>query len=864
MNSSIKKETPVMRQFREAKKSHPDSIMLFRMGDFYETFDKDAIVASEILGITLTKRSNGAASAVPLAGFPYHSLDQYLHKLLKAGHRVAICEQVEDPKKAKGIVKRDVVEVLSPGTAISDQYLDEKKNNFFSSLFIIKDKVGIALIDYSTGEFRCGEFKLEEMGNIINQFSVTEIIIPQDQFDLLSEKLKIKNYFITKIPDYVINKETGSEILTKLFKTNSLKGFGVENLNSGICAAGNAIRYLDKNFMGKMSHLVSLKLIDNNEVMTLDPFTIKNLELFYSLSNSNLIGTFIDVIGKMQTPQGNRLIRKWIRRPLLDKNRINSRLNRISEIFDNKELFNYLMDNLKHIFDIDRIIAKLSTNKANPKDLINLSNSLVTISNIKSNITNKTPELNNLLTKLVDTSGIQGMINDTIKDEPSINLNKGHFIKRGFSEELDRLHDISHSGNDWLVNFQLEEREKTNIPSLKIGYNKVFGYYIEVTKTHSSKVPDNYIRKQTLTNAERYFTEDLKEYENQILSAEDKIQSLELEIFNSLRQNLLIDIQPMLNNSIIISKVDIALSLTNIAKNNNYVKPIISNNNNILIKNSRHPVVEKLLPLGEDFIANDICLSTDEKQIAIITGPNMSGKSTYLRQIGLIVIMAQMGSFVPASHAEIGIVDKLFTRVGASDNLAEGESTFLVEMNETANILNNTTDKSLIILDEIGRGTSTYDGLSIAWAITEFIHNNKSSSAKTLFATHYHELVDLANSLNRAFNLNVNVKEIDDDVVFLRKIIEGGTDKSYGIYVAKMAGLPNEVILRANEILNSLSSNRKKTENIEKYDSERIQQSTDLYVGKELIGELSNIDINSLSPIEALKKLDELKNKYKI
>ena len=864
MNSSIKKETPVMRQFREAKKSHPDSIMLFRMGDFYETFDKDAIVASEILGITLTKRSNGAASAVPLAGFPYHSLDQYLHKLLKAGHRVAICEQVEDPKKAKGIVKRDVVEVLSPGTAISDQYLDEKKNNFFSSLFIIKDKVGIALIDYSTGEFRCGEFKLEEMGNIINQFSVTEIIIPQDQFDLLSEKLKIKNYFITKIPDYVINKETGSEILTKLFKTNSLKGFGVENLNSGICAAGNAIRYLDKNFMGKMSHLVSLKLIDNNEVMTLDPFTIKNLELFYSLSNSNLIGTFIDVIGKMQTPQGNRLIRKWIRRPLLDKNRINSRLNRISEIFDNKELFNYLMDNLKHIFDIDRIIAKLSTNKANPKDLINLSNSLVTISNIKSNITNKTPELNNLLTKLVDTSGIQGMINDTIKDEPSINLNKGHFIKRGFSEELDRLHDISHSGNDWLVNFQLEEREKTNIPSLKIGYNKVFGYYIEVTKTHSSKVPDNYIRKQTLTNAERYFTEDLKEYENQILSAEDKIQSLELEIFNSLRQNLLIDIQPMLNNSIIISKVDIALSLTNIAKNNNYVKPIISNNNNILIKNSRHPVVEKLLPLGEDFIANDICLSTDEKQIAIITGPNMSGKSTYLRQIGLIVIMAQMGSFVPASHAEIGIVDKLFTRVGASDNLAEGESTFLVEMNETANILNNTTNKSLIILDEIGRGTSTYDGLSIAWAITEFIHNNKSSSAKTLFATHYHELVDLANSLNRAFNLNVNVKEIDDDVVFLRKIVEGGTDKSYGIYVAKMAGLPNEVILRANEILNSLSSNRKKTENIEKYDSGRIQQSADLYVGKELIGELSNIDINSLSPIEALKKLDELKNKYKI
>ena len=864
MNSSIKKETPVMRQFREAKKSHPDSIMLFRMGDFYETFDKDAIIASEILGITLTKRSNGAASAVPLAGFPYHSLDQYLHKLLKAGHRVAICEQIEDPKKAKGIVKRDVVEVLSPGTAISDQYLDEKKNNFFSSLFIIKDMVGIALVDYSTGEFRCGEFQLEKISNIINQFSVSEIIIPEDQFDLLSEKLKIKNYFITKIPDYVINKETGSEILTKLFKTNSLKGFGVENFNSGICAAGNAIRYLDKNFMGKMSHLVSLKLINNNEVMTLDPFTIKNLELFYSLSNSNLIGTFIDIIGKMQTSQGNRLIRKWIRRPLLDKHRINSRLNRISEIFDNKELFNYLMDNLNHIFDIDRILAKLSTNKANPKDLINLSNSLAIISNIKNNINQNTPELNNLLTELVDTSDIQGEIDNTIKEEPSINLNKGHFIKRGFSDELDKLHEISNSGNDWLVNFQLQERKKTNIPSLKIGYNKVFGYYIEVTKTHSNKVPDNYIRKQTLTNAERYFTEELKEYENQILSAEDKIQSLELEIFNNLREKLLINIEPMLNNSIIISKVDIALSLTNIAKNNNYVKPIISNSNNILIKDSRHPVVEKLLPLGEDFIANDICLSTNEKQIAIITGPNMSGKSTYLRQIGLIVIMAQMGSFVPASHAEIGIVDKLFTRVGASDNLAEGESTFLVEMNETANILNNATNKSLIILDEIGRGTSTYDGLSIAWAITEFIHNTKNSSSKTLFATHYHELVDLANTLDRAFNLNVDVKEIDDEVVFLRKIVEGGTDKSYGIYVAKMAGLPNEVILRANDILNSLSLNKKQIKNIERYSSEKIEQSNNINIGKSLIAELKKIDINSTSPIEVLKKIDELKKTYNI
>tara|TARA_X000001036_G_scaffold302245_2_gene281325 strand:- start:1446 stop:4040 length:2595 start_codon:yes stop_codon:yes gene_type:complete len=864
MANSIKKETPVMRQFREAKRAHPDSIMLFRMGDFYETFDRDAIVASKILGITLTKRSNGAASSVPLAGFPYHSLEQYLHRLLKAGHRVAICEQVEDPKKAKGIVKRDVVEVLSPGTAISDQYLDDKKNNFFSSLFIMKENVGIALIDYSTGEFRCGEFKLNEIKNIINQFSVSEIIIPKNQIDMLSNVLNIKNYFVTKIPDYVINKETGTQILTKLFKTNSLKGFGIDKLNSGICAAGNAVRYLDKNFMGKMSHLISLKLINNNEVMTLDPFTIKNLELFDSLSNSNLVGTLIDVIGKMQTSQGNRLIRKWIRRPLLDKERIDNRLNRISEIYDNKELFNYLIDNLKDISDIDRIVSKLSTNKANPKDLINLSNSLIIISNIKERITKGSPKLNSLLSKLVDTSKIESVINKTIKQDPSINLNKGHFVKMGFSEELDALHNISNLGNDWLINFQIQEREKTNIPSLKIGYNKVFGYYIEITKTHNNKVPDNYIRKQTLTNAERYFTEELKEYENQILSAEDKIKSLELDIFNNLRENLLIDIEPMLNNSAIIAKIDIALSLANIAKNNNYVQPIISNNDDILIKNSRHPVVEQLLPLGEDFIANDICLSTSEKQIAIITGPNMSGKSTYLRQIGLIVILAQIGSFVPASYAEIGIVDKLFTRVGASDNLAEGESTFLVEMNETANILNNATNKSLIILDEIGRGTSTYDGLSIAWAITEFIHNSKRSSSKTLFATHYHELVDLANSLDRAFNLNVNVKEIDEEVVFLRKIVEGGTDKSYGIYVAKMAGLPNEVILRANEILSSLSSNNNQTRNIAEYDYKRLKQSNELEISKALVNELSKIDINTLSPIEALKKIDELKNKYKI
>ena len=860
MNKMIA-ETPVMKQFRDAKKNHPNSIMLFRMGDFYETFDNDALLASKILGITLTKRSNGAASSVPLAGFPYHSLDQYLYKLLNAGHRVAICDQVEDPKKSKGIVKRDVVEVLSPGTAIADGYLDKKKNNFFASLFIDRDNFGVSIIDYSTGEFQCGEFKLLDINTIFDQFSVSEIIIPDNQFSLIPPTFNTKKFFITKIPDYVINKNMAQDLLISQFRTKSLKGFGVESLDEGLCAAGNALRYLDKNFMGRTEHLVSLKLINNQHVMGLDSFTIKNLELFSSLSNSNSIGTLVDVLDETQTPQGGRLIRSWIRRPLLNTDRINNRLDRIEELIKNRKLLNNFHDDLDYISDIDRIIARLSVNKANPKDLINLSHSLSVASKMKNRLLSRTTTLNYLFDSLEETLEIEALINNTISEDPSVNLNKGNFIRRGFSEDLDKLRNISESGNNWLVNFQSQERDRTGIPSLKIGYNKVFGYYIEITKVHNSKVPGDYIRKQTLTNAERYFTEELKDYETQILSAEEKINILELEIFDQLRQDVLKYIKPIINNSNIISKIDVAVTFANLSINNNYIKPIINNNDEIIIKDSRHPVIEKLLPVEDSFIANDINLNCDSRQIAIITGPNMSGKSTYLRQIGLITIMAQIGCFVPASYAKIGIVDKLFTRVGASDNLAEGESTFLVEMNETANILNNTSNKSLIILDEIGRGTSTYDGLSIAWAITEFIHNSSDSNAKTLFATHYHELVDLGNSLKKAFNLNVNVKEINDEVVFLRKIIDGGTDKSYGIYVAKMAGLPEEVILRATEILDSLSTNRKKTSDIKKYNKNKIKQSFEESIQKEVISELKKLDINSLSPIESLKKLDELKNK---
>ena len=862
--SKVNKETPVMRQFRDAKASHPDSIMLFRMGDFYETFDEDAIIASKILGITLTKRSNGAAASVPLAGFPYHSLEQYLHKLLKAGYRVAICEQVEDPKKAKGIVKRDVVEVLSPGAAISDQYLDQKKNNFLGSLFIIEDIVGVSIVDYSTGEFRCGEFNINNLKNIIDEFSVTEIIIPENQIELLPGKFKLESFFVTKIPEYIMNKTIAVDILSNQFKTNSLKGFGVESFNAGVCAAGNVLRYLDKNFMGKTKHLVALQIISSKEIMGLDSFTINNLELFSSSSDSDLDTTLLDVMDQMQTSQGSRLIRKWIRRPLLNQSRILSRLGRIEELIQDSELHVCLHSQLKHVADIDRIISKLSANKANPKDLINLSISLSLINLIKNKINNQNSNLNQLVEKLLDTSNVEKIINETIDENPQINLNKGNFIKRGFSESLDKLHEIANHGNDWLINFQSNERNRTDIPSLKIGYNKVFGYYIEITKTHIDKVPENYIRKQTLTNAERYFTEELKEYENQILSAEDKINALELEIFNDLRSKLLFEIEPVLNNSLIVAKIDIAVNLANLAVDNNYVRPIISNNDKIVIKDSRHPVIEKILPMGEDFIANDIYLDSQKKQIAIITGPNMSGKSTYLRQIGLIVIMSQMGSFVPATSAEIGIVDKLFTRVGASDNLAEGESTFLVEMNETANILNNATNRSLIILDEIGRGTSTYDGLSIAWAITEFIHNSEKSYSKTLFATHYHELVDLANSLEKAFNLSVDVKELNDEIVFLRKIVDGGTDKSYGIYVAKMAGLPNEVILRAHEILESLSLNENNNKNVKEYDSHRLKQSIKKSMYDELIDELQSINVDNIAPIKALKILDDLKKKYEL
>ena len=853
--------TPVMKQFLEAKTNHPDSIMLFRMGDFYETFDEDAILASEILGITLTKRANGGASSVPLAGFPYHSLDQHLYKLLNAGHRVAICEQVEDPKQAKGIVKREVVEVLSPGTALNENFLDQNDNNFLCSVVFDKNRCGISVLDYSTGEFYSCSRNIEDLLSLLNQFDVSEVILNQDQEEEFLIATKGNDFFTSTIPDWCFSLDTAYENLINLFGVTSLKGFGIENDELAIISAGCAYYYVDNNFQGKVKHIQSLSLLQQAGVMNIDSFTIRNLEIFKSLSGQGIHGTLISTIDKTNTGAGSRLLKSWLRHPLSDTKKINIRLDRIGEFINNLEIQSKIQDILKETSDLERIVAKVSNGKANPRDIINLGITLSKISDIKTIIHKKMPTIYDLANNFKDTAKLVDQIISKIKSDPPVNMKKGGYIQSGISSELDELRLLSTDASAWMANMQREEQEKNNIPSLKVGYNRVFGYYIEVTKVHVDKVPENYIRKQTLTNSERYFTEELKEYEVKILSAEEKIVSIEEKIFNELQNEILINSKLIQNNAKILSRLDIAVSLASLAINSKYCRPIINSSSEITIKDGRHPVVEDLLPLGENFISNDLFLDNTETQIAIITGPNMAGKSTYLRQIGLITIMAHIGSYIPAESATLGIVDKLFTRVGASDNLAGGESTFMVEMNEAANILNNATSKSLILLDEIGRGTSTYDGLSLAWAITEYIHNNTKTQAKTLFATHYHELVDLADQLDRAINLNVAVKEFGSKIVFLKKIISGGADKSYGVHVAEMAGLPKAVVQRAKELL-IIHSNL--NNNIQLEAEFEVKSQMDLFSEKEIAfkEELDSINVNDITPLEALSKLDELKKKH--
>ena len=849
-----KKSTPVMRQFWDAKKSHPDSIMLFRMGDFYETFDEDAKIASDILGLALTKRANGAASSVPLAGFPYHSLDQYLHKLLLNGYKVAICEQVEDPKLAKGIVKREVVEVLSPGTAIAEKFLDQKENNFLCSLNFLKNKISFSILDYSTGEFSAGEIGQNELYDMITKYKISEIILPEKQKSII-DNFKINNVLVTTFNDWIAEPKRCYESLLEHFGTRTLKGFGFDKKDSALISAGCALEYVKSNYFGRVEHITSMSKIKDDESMKIDSSTLKNLEIFQSFFDKSIKGTLIDSIDYTQTSMGSRLLSSHIAKPLLSSSKINNRLKMIDEYMEFCLNDNFFEKKLKNISDIPRIVSKISTKKSNPRDFINLSESLSSILEIKQH-TQKTKKIKNMFLEVKNVKTITSEINKILKPDAPVNMNKGGYVNLGVSNELDDLRLIAENANKWLVNYQLNLQDESDIPSLKIGYNKVFGYYIDVTKTHVKKIPEYFIRKQTLTNSERYFTKELKDYEEKILSASDKIIQLENEIFDKLTSFILNYIKDIQDNSKIIAKFDVIASHAINANKNNYIKPNINTKSTVYeIYGSRHPVIEKILPNNEKFITNDLHLNK-KNHIAIITGPNMAGKSTFLRQIGLISILAQIGSYVPAKKAFIPIIDQLFTRVGASDNLAKGESTFLVEMNETANILNNATSKSLIILDEIGRGTSTYDGLSLAWSITEYIHNNPLVKANTLFATHYHELIQLADDLPDAFNLNISVKEYNEEIIFLRKIVEGGASKSYGINVAKMAGLPKHVIDRSKELLAYL------TKNEEKKDSS-IYQGELFKPGDILLDELSKINVENISPIQALNILNSLKEKIK-
>ena len=854
-----KKSTPVMRQYWDAKEKFPDSIMLFRMGDFYETFDEDAKITSNILNIALTKRANGAASTVPLAGFPYHALDQHVHKLLSSGYKVALCEQVEDPKLSKGIVKREVVEILSPGTAISSKFLIENENNFLASFIKHKNYVGYSIVDNSTGEFYCGDSNIKNINNIINEYQIKELLVPKFQENDFS-KLLNNDIMLTAYDDWKSDYDTCYDRLIKQFNSNSLKGFGIDQKDLLIIASGAALLYLDSNYFGKTKHITSISQIIDNEYMMLDDFTIKNLEIFDSLNTQNKKGTLVNNIDFTITSSGSRLLKKHLRKPLNNLKRINKRLSLVEELILDKELLENIRILLKQTFDIERIIGKIANLKSNPRDLVNLSQSLNKLNEIKTIVLSKHKNLNSYLKKVNNNKKIIKLIFSSIIEDSPVNIAKGGFIKLGVSKELDQYRNISENANNWLLDYQEKLRNISGINSLKINFNKIFGYYIDIRKIHLDKIPDNFIRKQTLANSERYYTLELKEYEEKILTSNDKCIEIEKDIFDKIQNEITISFNKIQNNAQILAYLDVICSNATLAINYNYCKPEFSNKSVFELKKSRHPVVERLLPFNEQFVPNDVFLNQLNKQIAIITGPNMAGKSTYLRQIGLVALLAQIGSFVPAEECKLGLVDQLFTRVGASDNLAGGESTFLVEMNEAANILNNATSKSLIILDEIGRGTATYDGLSIAWSITEYLHNNKKLNARTIFATHYHELIYLANKLKKAFNLNIEVKEHNEELIFLRKIKEGGANKSYGIQVAEMAGLPSQVINRSKDLLLKFSSEKLKADS--NLDLNNNKKQLNLFKNEnKIIKKLKSVNLDKISPIESLNLLNELKTK---
>ncbi len=883
-------ETPLMKQYNTIKAKYPDALLLFRVGDFYETFGSDAIKTANILGIVLTKRANGYASFIELAGFPYHSLDTYLPKLVRAGQRVAICDQLEDPKMTKTIVKRGVTELVTPGVSYNDKVLDHKNNNFLASVYLTPNPSpkergdgGVSFLDVSTGEFLVAQGNFDYIDKLLQTFKPTEVLFQKSKKKLFIETFgdKFYNY---GLDDWAFTHEFGTEALLKHFGTKSLKGFGIEELQEGIAAAGAAMHYLADTAHDKVKHISTISRIEEEKYVWLDRFTVRNLELFGS-HNYNA-KTLIDVIDHTISPMGSRMLKRWLALPLKDKAPIEERLDVVDYFLSKSEVSEQIISQIELIGDIERIISKVATARISPKEVVQLKRALSAIDPIKT-ICGKSgnKSLEKIAEQLNPCKNVVDRIEKEITVDPPYLIAKGNVIAEGVNAELDELRNISGSGKDFLLQIQQRESEKTGITSLKVGFNNVYGYYLEVTNTHKEKVPGDWMRKQTLTGAERYITPELKIYEEKILGAEEKIQALEVKLFNELVIELMDYISIIQLNASLIARIDCLLSFANIAQKNNYVRPHIFENDILDIKDGRHPVIEKQLPVGEDYIANDVYLDNTTQQLIMITGPNMSGKSALLRQTALIVLMAQMGSFVPAKHANLGLVDKIFTRVGASDNISSGESTFMVEMNETASILNNLSNRSLILLDEIGRGTSTYDGISIAWAIAEFIHENPSAKAKTLFATHYHELNEMTNTFPRIKNYNVSVKEIGNKILFMRKLVPGGSAHSFGIHVAKMAGMPKKVLDRANEVLAQLESQRE-SGNKTQVSSIKNQDGFQSKIGVTQSGlegqpvddgmqlsffqlndpvlenikdELQKTDINTLTPVEALMKLNEIK-----
>ena len=862
--SKVKSETPLMKQYNLIKSKYPDTLLLFRVGDFYETFGQDAIKASKVLGIILTARNNGG-SKIELAGFPHHSVGNYLPKLVKAGHRVAVCDQLEAPMKGKKIVKRGVVELVTPGVALTDQLLESKGNNFLAALSFSKDKTGVAFLDISTGEFYVAEGELKYISKLIHDYSPSEILYTRNSDSLFQDNFKTKAYTF-RLDEWVFQKDFALEKLNHQFGTKSLKGFGISNMNMSIISAGAILHYITTAEHHNTSHVSSIQRIERDNHLWMDDFTISNLELIHS---SNFNGhTLVEVLDQTSTAMGGRLLKKWLLFPLISSKKINDRLDMVEYLIKDSKIHDFIKTQFSEIGDLERMCSRLAVLKTTPRELNQLKKSLQLIVPLKDQLLSLNhQQLNNWAKSLRNNDSVIEKINQILFEEAPVVIGKGQVVKEGFNIELDELRLFLSDAKSVLLDIQNREIENTGISSLKIAFNNVFGYYIEVRNTHKDKVPEEWIRKQTLTSAERYVTEELKIYEEKILGAEEKILKLEQQIFSNLIKQLLKEIEDIVHNAKCIAYLDVLHGLSKVSIKNNYSKPLIDDSNILNIKQGRHPVIEQFLPIGENFIPNDVLLDNDTQQIMMITGPNMSGKSALLRQTALIVIMAQIGCFVPVKSAQIGVVDKVFTRVGANDNISSGESTFMVEMNETSSILNNLSNRSLILLDEIGRGTSTYDGISIAWSIAEFLHENSKFHPKTMFATHYHELNNMAKEFGRIKNYNVSVKEIDKKIHFLRKLVEGGSEHSFGIHVAKVAGMPTVIVKRAETILSDLEINKSEKGDRKIYNNKNSNKQQlsffqlDDPILSDIRNEIENLDIDSLTPVEALILLNEIKKK---